>query len=139
MDENAHIAALRKNGYKITPQRLAVIEYIKESPGHFTAEEVYRNIKQKEPTITLATVYNIFRAMKKSGIVKSFEANGSTIYETNSRRHANFLCSSCGKIEDIEIADIPELTVFSNAGNVIDSVEIVIRGVCASCRRKKNA
>ncbi len=139
MDENAHIAALRKNGYKITPQRLAVIEYIKESPGHFTAEEVYRNIKQKEPTITLATVYNIFRAMKKSGIVKSFEANGSTIYETNNRRHANFLCSSCGKIEDIEIADIPELTVFSNAGNVIDSVEIVIRGVCASCRRKKNA
>lgn len=133
MDEDKYVKALKKYKYKITPQRLAVIDYIKHNPGHFTAEEVYRSIKRTEPTITLATVYNIFKAMKASGIIQSFEANGATIYETNKERHANFLCNSCGNIEDIEIKDVPFLEGLSGKGMSVDSVEIVIRGYCEPC------
>lgn len=133
MDEDRYVKALKKYKYKITPQRLAVIDYIKHNPGHFTAEEVYRNIKRTEPTITLATVYNIFKAMKSSGIIQSFEANGATIYETNKDRHANFLCSSCGRIEDIEVPALTFVDGLSDRGMSVDSVEIVIRGYCESC------
>lgn len=134
MDEDRYVKALRKYKYKITPQRLAVIDYIKHNPGHFTAEEVYRSIKLAEPTITLATVYNIFKAMKSSGIIQSFEANGATIYETNKERHANFLCSSCGKIEDIEIPSLSFVDELSDRDMAVKSVEIVIRGFCPSCK-----
>lgn len=133
MEEDKYVKALKKYKYKITPQRLAVIDYIKHNPGHFTAEEVYRNIKRTEPTITLATVYNIFKAMKASEIIQSFEANGATIYETNKERHANFLCASCGKIEDIEVPELPFVDRLSDRRMSVDSVEIVIRGYCSTC------
>ncbi len=134
MEEDKYVKALKKYKYKITPQRLAVIDYIKHNPGHFTAEEVYRNIKRTEPTITLATVYNIFKAMKASEIIQSFEANGATIYETNRERHANFICSSCGRIEDIEVPSLNFVDRLSERGMTVDSVEMVIRGYCESCQ-----
>lgn len=133
----SYVDALRKSGFKITPQRLAVIEFISDNPGHFTAETVYRTIKKKEPTVTLATVYNIFRAMKSSGIIQSFEVNGSTIYESNSIPHANFICTSCGSITDYPTEGENFIDMARSSGAVVQSVDIVIKGLCPSCARER--
>ncbi len=138
MINNNYVEALKKSGYKITPQRLAVIDFISANPGHFTADQVFREIKKREPTVTLATVYNIFRAMKSSGIIQSFEVNGSMIYESNNIPHANFICTSCGSIRDYPADGQEFLNLAKTDGSVVQSVDIVIKGLCPKCASEKS-
>lgn len=135
MEKDDYVLSLRKSNYKITPQRLEVIDFIKneQNTGHFTAEEVYRNVKEKEPTITLATVYNILRALRDSGSINSFEANGSTWFETNVDFHGNLICRDCGRIMDIHLDKelVNELLPVKKFS--IDSANLVLRGLCSHC------
>ena len=48
---------LRKNGYKVTPQRLAVYEAINHNPTHPNAEAIYKILQPNYPSMSLATVY----------------------------------------------------------------------------------
>ena len=69
METTLQIERLRKYNFKITPQRIRVIEFINNYPGHFTAEDVYKTVVKTEPSITVATVYNILKVITKSGIL----------------------------------------------------------------------
>ena len=130
-----YVQTLRSSGFKVTPQRLRVIESImSRTPGHFRAEDVYSEVHRIEPTITMATVYNILRALQKSSILKSFELKGATWFETNTGSHANFMCDVCGEITDLEIEPHSIIKSASDAGyNVTDS-SYILRGVCPKCR-----
>ncbi|MBI5598388.1 MAG: transcriptional repressor, partial [Deltaproteobacteria bacterium] len=52
------IERYREKGLKLTPQRLAILEYLEGNTSHPTAEDIYRAIKRKHPTVSFATVYN---------------------------------------------------------------------------------
>jgi Fur family peroxide stress response transcriptional regulator len=134
MTDQSYIQTLRDTGLKVTPQRLSVMRIVLEKPGHFKVEDVYRRIKVTEPTITLATVYNIFKAMTEKGILKSFELDGATWFENNTEVHANLSCENCGKIEDIEIPEIGQLIQkFSMGKYKVRSASIVLKGLCSEC------
>ena len=51
------IQKLRDNHHKITPQRLAIVEILAKSEGHPSVEDIYEQIKDDFPTMSLATVY----------------------------------------------------------------------------------
>ena len=51
------ISLLKGNSFKVTPQRLAICKSVLESHDHPSAEQIYKDIKKKHPTISLATVY----------------------------------------------------------------------------------
>ncbi len=137
MSLSEHVDKLRSYNFKITPQRLRVIEYINGAPSHFTAEDVHKAVVKVEPSITVATVYNILKAVTASGILSSFEANGTTWYETNMTPHANFVCLSCGKIEDMPFDSTNFGSSASKAGYKIQSVDIILRGYCQTCKSPK--
>ncbi len=129
-----YVDNLRKFNFKITPQRIEVIKFLEEgSYDHFTAEDVFNSVRQKEPTITLATVYNILRALRESGNINSFEVRGKTWFETNMDFHGNLVCDSCGRIIDVPVdpqkfSDLP-----SSSGYTIKSASLVMRGLCSEC------
>lgn len=132
--KEAYVDNLRKSNFKITPQRLEVINFLDEGDyEHFTAEDVYSSVKAREPTITLATVYNILRALKESGNINSFEVNGKTWFETNVEFHGNLVCNNCGKITDISV-DPGRFSDISRSGRYrITGASLVMRGLCADC------
>lgn len=138
MQKEEYINSLRKANYKITPQRLEVIDYVrKNNPGHFTAEEVYRNVRENEPTITLATVYNILRALRDSGSINSFEANGATWFETNVEFHGNLICRNCGNIQDVDVGRELINEFFGSRNYAVDTANLVLRGLCSNCNSKE--
>ena len=49
---------LRQKGVTLTPQRMAIAEYLSNSKNHPTADEIHRVIRKKYPTMSLATVYS---------------------------------------------------------------------------------
>ena len=55
---------------RLTPQRLAIFKYLARHPGHPTAEEVYRDVLERYPTLSFATVYNTLELLAEMGEVR---------------------------------------------------------------------
>lgn len=135
MEKEYYIDSLKKSNFKITPQRLCIIDYVRDhTPGHFTAEEIFTTVRTEEPTITLATVYNILKALQTAGTIKSFEISGTTWFETNTEFHGNFVCTNCGTITDIDLNEGNLLSEIESSGVQINEANLLIKGVCRDCR-----
>jgi Fur family peroxide stress response transcriptional regulator len=101
------IAKLHDNGYKVTPQRLAVCEIILSSKDHPTADKVHQEAKKKYPTMSLATVYQILHLLTKLGLIQELGFNDRiSRYEPNASPHINIICQKCGEIYDYEAKSI---------------------------------
>ena len=57
----------RRIGLKLTPQRLAILQYLEGNTDHPSAEMIYSVVKKKYPMMSFATVYKTIEALKKSG------------------------------------------------------------------------
>ncbi|MCL7395144.1 MAG: transcriptional repressor [Thaumarchaeota archaeon] len=66
----AIINALRKKGYKATPQRIAICKVALQMSTHPTTKEIYKKIKEEYPTISLATVYQTLKLLKELNLVQ---------------------------------------------------------------------
>jgi Fur family peroxide stress response transcriptional regulator len=104
------ITMLRERGYKVTPQRLAVCELVLSSKDHPTAEQIYQKVKEKHPTISLATVYQTLRLLTNLGQVQELGfSDGISRYDPNTSPHINVVCQKCGEIYDYEAKSIREM------------------------------
>jgi Fur family peroxide stress response transcriptional regulator len=52
-------------GFKMTPQRIAILDFLEGNTGHPSAEDIYKEIKKKHPTVSFATIYNTLETLKK--------------------------------------------------------------------------
>ena len=59
----------RDIGFKLTPQRLAILDYLDGNTNHPSAEEIFGAVKTKFPTMSFATVYNTLEALRDRGKV----------------------------------------------------------------------
>ncbi|HCO69083.1 Fur family transcriptional regulator [Mesotoga sp.] len=135
------IDLLKSRGYRITPQRVAIIRILKDHEGHLGAEEVFRYAIQQYPNISMATVYNVMEVLEKEGIIKAFAVSkNSRRYDSNIKPHSHFICNSCRKVFDIP-SDYyeactkelpPELADFE-----VNSIELIYKGLCSDCKSMK--
>ena len=70
------IEALRAKGYRLTPQRLAMLKVIAKSAGHPGVEQIYAQIKGDFPTTSLATIYKTLSLLKDIGEVLELNLAG---------------------------------------------------------------
>jgi Fur family peroxide stress response transcriptional regulator len=129
---------IRGAGLKLTPQRLAVLEYLQRAPGHPTAEQIGAELNRGRSRAARATVYNSLRALRDAGLVSEVRLDGATArYDTNLAPHHHFICRRCGRIEDVSAESAaPPASVEVGDGYEVESCEIVLRGLCAACARR---
>lgn len=130
---------LRKNGYKVTPQRLAVYEAIDHNMTHPNAEAIYNQLQPKYPSMSLATVYKTMEIFAKIGVVKVLQCGEDAHrYDYNTTQHAHIRCSKCNLIADVKI-DYEKLKQIAAAetGFTVDSVNVSFVGVCPKCAGKE--
>ena len=143
MGKERLIAQLRKRGFKLTPQRLAVIELL-ERRGHYTAEEIYERLRERHPMLSRATVYNTLEVLKELGEVSELKIKPHiVIYDTEPEPHYHFYCRGCGEVVDIEPlpeCDPGELAARLSEGPLrgykIEGVEVYLHGLCPKCAEK---
>lgn len=120
----------------LTKQREVVLQVIRESHDHLTANEVFNTAKSKLPSISFATVYNSLRFLKDSGHIAEISfGNGASRFDKITSRHDHALCTECGKLVDMHL-DLPDdvvnqATKFSNFK--LESLEVTLRGRCPEC------
>ena len=130
---------LRGAGMKLTPQRLAVLEYLQRAAGHPTAEQIGADLNRRFPRASRATIYNTLRARRDAGLVSELRLDEAVArYEANLDRHHHFVCRRCGRLEDVgrdAVGPAPALEL--GEGYAVETFEVVLRGLCAACGRKR--
>ena len=135
---------LKKRGYKLTPQRRAIVDTIIISEGkHLTAEEIYDEVKKECPEIGLATVYRTILLLEEMGIIYKLDLeDGCSRYELahehENHRHHHLICNSCGKVFEVEddLLDDLEKKIEENYNFKIFDHSLKFFGLCKDCKDK---
>ena len=128
---------LKDNHLKITPQRLAILKEIQKF-GHISIDEIYENIKESNPSMSLATVYKNLTFMQEAKIVDEVKLpNQKQRYELTKSPHIHLVCEKCGSIIDMEI-DNSIQALRSHCAKVshykIKETSIAMIGICPKCQ-----
>ena len=121
----------------LTKQRKVVLQVIRESDEHLTANEVFEEAKQLLPTISFATVYNSLRYLKDETLIGEIQfGNGASRYDRNLTRHDHALCTKCGKLIDMKLEFPKELVKMATKHSKFkaESIELTLRGLCPNCK-----
>ena len=99
---------LKEKGYKLTPQRRAILDIIIDKEGqHLTAEEIYDEVKKICPDIGLATVYRTVLLLEEVNVIYKLDLNdGCSRYELvhsdEEHRHHHLVCNKCKKVFEVQ-------------------------------------
>ena len=130
----------RKYGLKLTIQRLAIFDSIISRKDHPTTEKVYKSLKEKYPTISLATVYKTLHIFKEVGLIQELNfSDGNIRYDPNMELHINIICIKCGGITDYSNKKIKDLWQFiiSDLNFKPEGQRIDIYYECENCKNIK--
>ena len=122
-------------------QRDEILEILRHSYDHPTAEEIYQEMKNRNSTASQGTVYrNLLFLVEKGEIMKISMPNGPDRYDYLRDKHHHIVCTGCEKVFDFsyefETWDLAE-SVLRQTGVKMLSDRVLIYGVCEKCSNKK--
>lgn len=131
--------ATKAAGIKLTPQRLEIFKIVAQSITHPGADEIYRQIHQQMPSVSLDTVYRTLWMLADLGLISTVGQRQEGIrFDANPQKHHHFTCVKCGLIRDFinqELDALPIPPQTSDYGTSI-SLQIEVKGICAECMNK---
>jgi Fur family ferric uptake transcriptional regulator len=129
---------LSRRGYRITPQRMMILESIENSNTHITAEDIYAKVIRKYPRINISTVYRTLDLLKQLGLIYEIDlGEGKIGYHPEGKgHHHHLICRKCNAIIDIN-----ESALFSVKAVLLqafsfdaDLKHLALFGLCEKCR-----
>ena len=128
---------LRERGYRMTPQRLAILRILQEAGGHLSPLEVYQRARAAIPGLTEATVYRTLIFLSEQGLLLAAHVgNGQLVYEMAERAHHHLICRKCGETREVDHALLEALyqEFQASTGYRIDKIHVTFFGLCPGCQ-----
>lgn len=129
------IKKYRAKGIKLTPQRLAIFEYLDGNTSHPSAENIYEAVRRKFPMMSFATVYKTLETLIQKGDL--LELNIDPLrrrYDPDTKPHHHLICNTCKKIIDIE-AELPvSIPDEAKEGFAVTGNHVEFYGICSNCK-----
>jgi Fur family peroxide stress response transcriptional regulator len=134
------VSLLRDEGFRITPQRIAIVDYLLNTEEHPSAEHIHKVVQQKYPMVSLSTVYKTLDLLKDKKLVNVIEVEGETRFDAHTDQHLNLVCMKCGKIEDIDEESLKEIQsrAARKSRYLILKANFELYGYCSNCKSKIN-
>ena len=132
---------LKEKGYKLTPQRRAIVDIIIDKEGqHLTAEEIYDEVKKVCPDIGLATVYRTVLLLEEVNVIYKLDLNdGCSRYELvhsdEEHRHHHLVCNKCKKVFEVQddlLEELEERIEKTYKFKILDH-SVKFFGICSEC------
>ena len=138
-NEKSITKILQKQGYRLTPQRAMILHAIEHKMGHFSAEEIYAQIKPQYPQLNISTVYRTLELLKNTGLVTETNfGDGRARYHTAEKGHHHHLvCQHCGAITNLDNSTFDSLRkqLKQKYNFKADLRHVAIFGTCAKCKK----
>jgi Fur family ferric uptake transcriptional regulator len=125
---------LRSRGFRMTPQRLAILQALHEV-GHLSPSQVYERVRGTG--MTEATVYRTLEFLADNGVVLVADrGNGHLAYELATATHHHVVCRSCGAQVEVAAGVLGNLVdrLESQTGYRLSVGHLIFSGLCPSCR-----
>ena len=129
---------LREKNYRITPQRLALLNLLAADISHPSAMQLYEQLRTKFPTTSLATVYKTINVLKELGEIQEIGfSDGDSRYDmTKLYPHIHLICVQCHSISDVDLF-IPDSLKFQfeseHQFTILDQ-RLDFFGICTECQ-----
>ena len=122
---------------RMTKQRAVILEVLRNTLTHPTADEIYGMVRLKMPRISLGTIYRNLDLLVGSGEVRCLNQVGSQKrFDGNMSAHHHVRCTFCGKVGDVFLSvSLPQVDREAVPGFSITGVEEAFVGVCHECMR----
>jgi Fur family ferric uptake transcriptional regulator len=114
-----------------------ILEDLRCTDSHPTADEIYARVRDKLPRISLGTVYRNLQALASDGEIRSFNDGNRTRYDGAMHEHYHVKCLVCGRVGDMSPKAAGELNnrVSKNSEFRIVGYKVEFVGVCPECER----
>ena len=125
-----------------TRQRRVIMEELQELKSHPTAQELHDIVRRRLPKISLSTIYRNLDALVQQGAILKLDSSGAqSRFDGNSAPHCHVLCTSCGKIYDVQSppAELVDKHMESLDGFVVHSWRLEYQVTCPACRDKQES
>ena len=134
---------LKERGLKSTRQREEIVRLFVESGSHLSVDELYQQVRQRDPRIGYATVYRTLKLMTESGWASSRQfGDRMTRFEHHAEgaHHDHLICLACGKIVEFESERIEALQfrIARRQGFRISDHKLELYGYCPVCTPRKD-
>lgn len=114
-----------------------ILNIINESHDHMTAEQIFLTLKEAEPKVVLATVYNNLNLLCSEGMIRRVAIEGSPDRYDRIVRHDHLVCRQCGKLSDISFDDLTK-KLEKQLGENILSYDLKVFYLCSNCKLQKD-
>ncbi|MDH4206754.1 MAG: transcriptional repressor [Desulfobacteraceae bacterium] len=129
-----------KKTRRMTRQRKTILDILRQTKSHASADEIYELVRKQLPRISLGTVYRNLEVLAKMGLIQKLELGGTIKrFDWNPNKHYHIRCLVCGQVDDAPIAPLNQLedelygaTVFSIIGHRLE-----FEGLCPDCTEKE--
>jgi len=120
-----------------TKQRTVILEILRKSGCHPTAEAIYQDARKVLPKISLGTVYRNLNFLREQGMVQEIRTNSesSSLFEGKCAPHAHFHCTKCQAVFDIPLPQCLEELEWNGKADIslVNSLDLHVMGACRGC------
>lgn len=134
---------LKNKGYKLTPQRKAILDVVMANQGkHLSTEDIYDIVRKDCPDIGLATVYRTLLLLSDLDVLSKINIDdGCVRYELNmhedDHQHHHLICSNCGAILEVvdDLLEDLERRIENEFDFLIKDHKLKFYGICSKCKK----
>ncbi len=132
---------VRSKGLRQSGQRMDILNAFLKTEKHLTADELYRTVKKKNPSIGSATIYRTIKLFCESGLCRELKLeDGTTRYEHlyGHEHHDHLICMKCGKFVEVISPGIEKLQekLAIEKGFLLKRHRLEMQGICKKCISK---
>lgn len=127
------MAVQRRN----TKQRKLVLDAVRQSYNHPTADEIYNVVRAQDDKISRGTVYRNLNLLADAGEILSIKTPGGSRFDRTIEPHAHIICTSCSRVIDVPLPFDAQLDAKASEqiGWHVTSHYTIFEGLCPDSGR----
>ena len=137
----AQIDQLKQIGLKSTLPRIKILKMLESNrKRHYSAEDVYKIMLERNESIGLATIYRVLTQFESAGLLIRHHFADRSVFElADTDHHDHMLCMECGKIIEFMDKSIEkaQLSIAKEHNFEIHDHSLYLYGKCSKCLNKK--
>lgn len=130
---------MQKKKHRMTKQRKVILEVLRNTTTHPTADWIYEQVRKEISNISLGTVYRNLKLLAEMGEISILDFGSSySRFDGNPKNHYHFTCTECESVFDLEIPmdQIIDKEISNRTPFIVESHRMEFYGKCSDCQNK---